>query len=206
MIEYKDINLNYGDKTILNQFSCKIEKGEKVLFRGKSGSGKTTLLKLLLGFEKNYTGSIILDGIDVNEKNIWNIRKKITYIPQTLDMGEGSIKSWLESLFSMKSLKHIKIDDKRVNVVFDNLELSQDMLIKNMDELSGGEKQRAAIAAALLTERKIILMDEATSALDHTMKEKVMKIFLENKEFTVLAISHDTIWHNSGLKIIEIGG
>ena len=70
MIEYNNIMVSFGQSKIFDNFSLKIEHGEKVLLSGKSGSGKTTLLRMLLGFESRYNGEIYFDKLKVNEKNI----------------------------------------------------------------------------------------------------------------------------------------
>ncbi|MGL4955316.1 MAG: ATP-binding cassette domain-containing protein, partial [Cetobacterium sp.] len=75
MIKFKNIDLKFNDKIILKDFNLTINKGEKVLIAGKSGKGKSTLLKILLGFNSPDSGEVLFQNIQLNEKNIDNIRK-----------------------------------------------------------------------------------------------------------------------------------
>jgi putative ABC transport system ATP-binding protein len=84
------------------------------------------------------------------------------------------------------------------------LELEKDILDKNFENLSGGEKQRIGILIALLLERDIFLLDEATSALDSELKKKVVDHFLKHEEWTLFIISHDREWERDKVEIVEI--
>jgi putative ABC transport system ATP-binding protein len=85
------------------------------------------------------------------------------------------------------------------------LELEKDILEKNFETLSGGEKQRIGILIALMLGRDIFLLDEATSALDSGLKKKVVDNFLKNEDWTVFIISHDKEWERNGVELVEIG-
>ena len=85
------------------------------------------------------------------------------------------------------------------------LELNQDILEKNFENLSGGEKQRIGILIALMLERDVFLLDEVTSALDSELKKKVVDHFLKHKDWTLFIISHDREWERDGVEIVEIG-
>ena len=76
--------------------------------------------------------------------------------------------------------------------------LEEELLEKDIDELSGGERQRIAIIISILLKRNIFLLDEATSALDTKLKKLVIDYFLNKKDSTIIAISHDELWHNNG--------
>lgn len=86
-----------------------------------------------------------------------------------------------------------------------DLELEKDILEKDFENLSGGEKQRIGILIALLLEREIFLLDEATSALDAGLKKKVGELFLKHSQWTLFVISHYREWERNGVEIVTIG-
>ena len=204
MIKFENICLNFGDKKIFENFSLDIIKGEKILLSGRSGTGKSTLLKIILGFENNYTGNIYFEEKKIDKKNIWNIRGMTSYVSQNLDIGEGTLSKFIENIFLLKSNRNKKYPEEEIDKYFKAFELKKEILNKNIEELSGGERQRAAIVISLLLGRKIFKLDEVTSALDIKSKEKVIDFFIENKDFTVIAVSHDEAWKKEGVRMVEI--
>jgi len=192
MIKLKDTTVKINDAYILRDFNLSIEKGEKVLISGKSGIGKSTLLKLILGFTLPDKGSIHFDNTNINKKSIWDIRKRIAYVSQDLDIGQGEVKALIKEIFFLKTNSKSAFDNKELINLIHFFELKEDILFKNYEELSGGEKQRIAIIISILLEREVFLLDEITSALDEDLKKKVVKYFLDQKNLTVIIISHDT--------------
>jgi putative ABC transport system ATP-binding protein len=205
MIQFKDVSVAFNGKFIFENFNLTINQGEKVLFFGKSGTGKSTLFHLLLGFLKPTSGIIKIEDQSIDKKNIWNFRKKVGYVNQDLDIGEGKVLDLLNGIFNYHNHSTKTLNDKVINEYLERFSLSNDILYQNLVEISGGEKQRIALLIPLILEKMIFLLDEPTSALDLDMKKKVIQMFLEKDEWTVLATSHDPEWLSQpNLNVIRI--
>lgn len=204
IIRYENACISFGNKKVLSNFSLSIPKGKKVLMKGKSGTGKSTLFKVLLGFEKLSEGSVYYRGKPLSPQLAWQLRKEIAYVSQDTDLGEGPVKVLLEEIRAYRPNRE-KMSPEKLHVLMNDLELEKDILEKNFEDLSGGEKQRIGILIALLLERDIFLLDEATSALDSGLKKKVADHFLEHKDWTLFIISHDREWERGEVEIVEMG-
>ena len=202
LIKYENVGISFGNRNILSGFNLSIKKSQKVLLRGKSGVGKTTLLKMLLGFTRPTKGILYFQNQEIDSKTCWEARKKISYVAQDTDLGEGRVKNLLNEIFSYKTKKE-KLDLNKLWAFMRELELEDDILEKNFQELSGGEKQRIGILISLFLNRDIYLLDEVTSALDVNLKKKVADYFLAREEWTLLVISHDHEWERDGVEIIN---
>lgn len=193
-IEFKNVNFAYDEELILKNINFSITSGERVGFVGASGSGKSTIFNLLSKLYKLENGNILIDGININDISTTSIRQNISLIPQTPYIFNFSI---LENL--KLGNNNIKIEDiekvcKKANI-YDKIMELDDKFDTILGEggviLSGGEKQRLAIARALLKESNIILFDEATSSLDNIAQDKVQKaIYGLDKSKTILIIAH----------------
>ena len=207
-IEFKNVSFAYSKDNVLNNINFIINPGERIGFVGSSGSGKSTIFKLLTKLYSLEEGHILIDGEDINNISNKALRKKISLIPQN------------PYIFNFSVLDNLKIG---------NLDASNDEVkeackktdiynvIMNLDDkfntfvgeggvmLSGGEKQRLAIARTLLTKSNIILFDEATSALDNVTQDKVQKaIYGLDKDKTILIIAHRLSTVNKCDKIIVV--
>ena len=192
LIKFQHVSKKFSEQFVLDNFSFEINEGDKVQISGRSGLGKTTLFRLLLGFEQADSGNILFNNNCLENKSYWEFRKTVAYISQDLNIGYGKVRNFFTETLALKSNFHIK---SKALAMLDNylefFEIPVSFLDKNIEELSGGEKQRIAIINALLLERKIFLLDEISSALDNSLKIKTIDFFLTNPEFTVLYISHD---------------
>jgi putative ABC transport system ATP-binding protein len=205
MIRLENINVKFNDDYLIKDLSFTVEKGEKFLIYGQSGIGKTTIFRLLLGFEFPQTGKIYFEDKVLDVPTVWDIRQKVAYVSQNLDIGGGNVSRLIQRVFSYKSNAHITVSDERQKELLSFFRLKESILNEDFEKLSGGEKQRIAIIISVLLDRNIFLIDEPTSSLDIELKERVMKYFIENKTWTVLAISHDTDWLNrSGLRVVNL--
>lgn len=202
MLELKNINLKYTNKTLFNNFGFKVEKGEKILIKGESGKGKSTMLKIILGFACADSGEVYIDKEKLDKKTVWNIRKKLAYVSQGLEFKPGKTKEVFEEIFSYENNKDIDYK-KKTDYFFNYFDLDEDILSKSTEELSGGEKQRIGIIIAILLDRELYLLDEISSALDEKLKKKVADYFLKSDK-TVLIVSHDREWQREGLRLLEI--
>ena len=204
IIKYENIGIFFGSKKIISGFSLRILRGQKILLRGKSGTGKSTLFKMLLGFESPSEGSLYYKKKPVNSHVAWEIRKEVGYISQDTDLGEGPVKNQLNEIFSYRPNRE-KMDSKKLNALMKEFELDKDILEKNFENLSGGEKQRIGILIALMLGRDTFLLDEVTSALDSELKKRVVDHFLKHKNWTLFIISHDKEWERDEVEIVELG-
>jgi len=196
VISFKQIDLVYNDKKIIEQLSLDINKGDKIAILGKSGVGKSSLFYLLLGFVASYNGEVYFNNILIDGKTVWDVRKQIAFIDQDVSLGQGKAIDWIKLAFDFKCNFLQYFPEKEMDDLLEYFELSKDTLDKNIEELSGGERQRLAIITAILLNRKVFLFDEITSALDKHLKQKTVDFFIKHKEWTVIVISHDSVWLN----------
>ena len=192
MISFKNISIKFNNKIVLNNFNLVVNPGEKILISGVSGKGKTTLLKLLLGFSTPNSGNIFVDNLELNEQNINIIRNKIGYMPQSTPFLNVKIEKLIHTIFNFKENLKTKLDMDILIKTLKEFNLDSSILSKNINQLSGGEKQRLAFVIIILLDRKIWVLDEITSSLDQDMKEKVTNYIL-NTNKTVILVSHDKI-------------
>lgn len=181
--------------TALKNVNFNVEEGEFIAIMGESGSGKTTLLNILASLDKPTAGKIILNGIEttsIKEKDLAAFRRDhLGFVFQDFNLlNTFNIKDniFLPLVLQGKSLSMMQ---KRLAILASSLEI-EDILLKYPYEVSGGQKQRTAIARALITSPDILLADEPTGALDSRTSEKILKIFenIEHKGQTILMVTH----------------
>ena len=174
--EFKDVSFKYEKRGVLKNLSFKVNSKETVAFVGKSGSGKTTIFNLLCKMYDAESGVITIDGIDIKELDKDSIRGNITIISQSPYIFNLSIIDNFKLIKSDVTLDEIKKACKVacLDEYIESLPDKYDTIIgEGGVNLSGGEKQRLAIARALIQDTRIILFDEATSALDNETQEKI---------------------------------
>ncbi|ACF13125.1 ABC transporter-related protein [Chloroherpeton thalassium ATCC 35110] len=203
MIELKQVYVNRGGETILSAISCRIGEGEKVVFRGTSGSGKSTLLKTLIGGQKISSGQMLFQGQPVEKKNIFSVRNSMSYIGQEPILGAETVREALLLPFSFKAHRHAKPSEEQIFLQLEKMHLRRDIIERKSAEISGGEKQRIAIARALLLRKRVFIADEITSALDPESKEAVMQCLFKPAH-TVISVSHDPDWIARCSRILTI--
>ncbi len=198
MIEYKNVSVQYHEKYVFQDISIRIEKNQKVVIASKSGTGKTTLFYLLLGFARQDSGEVFFDGAELNDKSVWQVRKKVAYVSQDLSIGSGVAGDLINRYLMYHANINLSVSDDDIQSKLALFELDSNVLKKNVNDLSGGEKQRLAIVIACLLNRDVYLLDEVTSFLDKNLKNKVSDYFLNLKDKTVVVISHDNVWLRDG--------
>ncbi|MCF8018369.1 MAG: ATP-binding cassette domain-containing protein [Vallitaleaceae bacterium] len=197
MIGYLNINKSYGDKELFKDFNLEIKSGEKVLLSASSGSGKTTLIRFLLGFDKPDSGDIIVDDMTLNHHNLRSIREKIAYVSQDIDLPSLTTEALLDKIFSYKVNNHIKDYKDNFLELSKTFQLDDQVLRTQIQDFSGGERQRIGLIIALLLNRPYLLLDEITSGLDHDLKALIMNHIM-NLDATVIIVSHDALWKSEG--------
>lgn len=192
-VEFKNISFAYGGKRLIQDMNYHINLGEKIAIVGESGSGKSTILKLLTGLIKPDNGEILINGQRLSEMNLTDYYGHIVYISQDVPIFEGTL---------------------RENIVFDKI-VSDEEIISALDEvclkefykkakegldtrigerganISGGERQRLALARLWFTDADLVILDEATSAMDAAMEKAVMRAVMRKLEDkAVIMVSH----------------
>ena len=190
-IEFKDVTFSYPtkpDKIILKGLSFTINAGLNVAVVGLSGSGKSTIIQLIERFYDVNKGEILIDGKNIKEYNLYELRKKIGLVLQEPSIFKRNI---------YENILYGKLDAKKENVleVAKRAKIEHKLMVNdyedNKNPLSGGEKQRVAMARAFLKDPAIILMDESTSAMDKETENEVLKNFFQMmKGKTCINVSH----------------
>jgi len=181
MITISNLYLQFQKELIFKDFSLKVSKGERLSIVGDSGKGKSTLLHLLLGFVPDFKGDVNISTLQLNAKNIKNIRKQIAWLPQEIALNFQTVEQLFMAPFDLEiNKKHLPIQ-KEIATIFRAFDLSEDLLKKKTKEISGGQKQRILLASIFLTKKPIILLDEPTSALDTAVKKKITDYVRQNK-------------------------
>ena len=217
IIKRLNFSINSNEK-ILNDINLEIKENSKVAFVGKSGSGKSTLIDLISGFHNDYLGEIFVDKINFKEINKDSWRKIIGYVSQETFIFNDTVKNNL--LFGLNdSIDNSQLQNAcREAEILDTILSSKDGFDTILGErgiiLSGGEKQRLALARLFLKKPKIILLDEATSALDSESEQKVKNaIYKLSEGRTVISVAHrlstisdyDIIYVLENGQIVEYG-
>ncbi|MEN8929083.1 MAG: ABC transporter ATP-binding protein, partial [Flavobacteriales bacterium] len=210
-IDFKNLNFKYEDNYVINQVSFSIPKGKSVALVGQSGSGKSTIANLLPRFYDLHEGEITLDGTNIKDIALKNLRDLMGVVTQDAILFNDTIANNIS--FGMKNTSQEKIEEaaKIANAHDFILTLPQGYKTNIGDgggKLSGGQKQRISIARAVLKNPDILVLDEATSALD-TESERLVQDALNNlmKNRTSLIIAHrlSTIQHADEIIVMEEG-
>ncbi|MFC2130293.1 ATP-binding cassette domain-containing protein [Bacteroidota bacterium] len=205
MINFINIKLKLNSRILFENFNFSIEKGEKAALKGRSGRGKTTLFNMIMGFSKPDSGKIIFDSNELSMKNIREIRKRISWLPQNSNIiGRGRVKEQVMIPFRFSANKHLLPDNRILEEELEKINLEKSILDSSFDEISGGEKQRIGIMICRLLKRDLMLLDEPTSALDKENLNAVIDYLCAEKETTILSASHDEEWLKHCNNVIEI--
>lgn len=202
-----------NDKAVINGFSMNVRQGESIAIVGKSGCGKSTFAKLLLGFYQPKGGNIKINGVDYKSANMTEIREMISYVPQEPYLYNVSI---AENIAYGRSGAGVEVSREEI-IEAAKAANAHNFIIKLPDgydtipgergnKLSGGEKQRIAIARAVIKNAPILLLDEATSALDNE-SERLVNEAVKNisKERTTIMIAHRSSTIAMADRVVEMG-
>lgn len=184
MIKIRNVSKDYGEGTVLQDFSLEMASGEMVILLGESGCGKTTLLRILAGFEQAGEGQIWIGG-RLMEENIAPNQRELAMVFQEPALWNHM--SVLKNItYGMKEKNH-----QRLAEIMDALEISG-LEHRYPEELSGGQAKRVALARALAADREILLLDEPLSNIDAETKKKILAFLDKNYKGkkTILYVTH----------------
>jgi len=202
-LDMKDVSYAYHDgHPVLRQLSLKIPKGTWIGIEGKSGIGKSTLMDLIIRFYSPSSGDLTLDDTPVPELSLEWYRSHIAYVPQEPFLFSGTVRDNI-ALFCGGSVSDSDIEKALKGAyIFDFVMALPQKLDTGIGDngvtMSGGEKQRLAIAIALLMKRPLLLLDEATSNMDQESERHVRQYLREQVDrhnLTVISISHRKAFH-----------
>ena len=179
-LEFKHVKFNYADKenAAINDINLKIAAGETVAFVGSTGGGKSTLVKLLLRFYEQQQGQITLDGQNINELNLQDLRRAIGYVAQDTFLADATVAENIAYGSNQTSLDDIINAAKAAEAHEFIITLPQGYQTQVGErgmKLSGGQRQRLALARAILKNPPILILDEATSAVDNETEAAIQR-------------------------------
>ena len=213
-VEVKNLNFSYGEKEILKDLNMKIKSNKITAIVGESGCGKSTLAKLVGGFERNYDGDILYNGLSEISNDSLN---------ENIMLVDNNPYFFKESLrYNLKMANKNADDDKLRQVLeevglysyFKNIGGLDSILESAGNNLSGGQKQRLAIGRVLLKEPKILILDESISNIDKESEDLILNLIQKLKEkMTIILITHrlntvlqaDYIYYLDNKKVAEEG-
>ena len=194
-IDFKDVTFSYDKKVnVLKNINVSIKKGDFIALVGESGSGKTTFSDLIMNFHHLENGNINIDDIDIRDINVNSLRQKIGLVSQDSILFNDTVSNNIKLGSPQSSNKDIYESAKKANA-FEFIEKMSDKFDTNIGEkgvrISGGQKQRLAIARAIIKNPEILILDEATSALDSHSEKKIQEaIDSFSNEMTLIIIAH----------------
>lgn len=192
----RDLWFSYGHRDVLKGISLNLEGPEVLCIAGPNGSGKTTLLKCIDGILRPKRGIILINGRDLREMKRLEIARIISYVPQNESMALSFPRVLEVVLAGRRPYITWYPSERDVEKAWESLSILgiEDLAMRNINELSGGEKQKVLLARALAQEAEVLLLDEPTSNLDLKYQIEVMKLVRDltrSKEFSTMIAMHD---------------
>ena len=194
-IEFKDVSFRYGSRSpALSHVSFTIPYGKKVALVGSSGSGKSTITKLLLKYYEPESGTISVGGVDLDEYSNASVRRAIAYVPQNVELFSKTIYDNIRISRPEASLDEVKAAAKKADAheFIRKLPLQYNTYLEEAGNgLSGGEKQRLALARAFLKDANLYILDESTSSLDFGTENTIFDmIYNQLADRSMLIVAH----------------
>ena len=214
-VEFKNVSFKYpdADEYLLENISFKVEKGETIAFIGSTGSGKSTLINLVPRFYDVTDGEVLVDGINVKDYKLEELHNKIGYIPQKAVMFTGNVSTNVSYGDNGKKITKNKIKDAiKVAQASDFVEKMDNgyeaHIARGGTNISGGQKQRLAIARAIAKDPEIYIFDDSFSALDYKtdyVLRKELKKYTKNATSMIVAQRIGTIMNADKIIVLDNG-
>src|SRR5690625_712208 len=196
MIEFKNVSFRYADDQpwVLKNISFEIYQNEWVAIIGHNGSGKSTIAKLMNGLLFPQEGEIIINGKQVNEETIWEVRKDVGMVFQNPDNQFVGTTVQDDVAFGMENRGFSR--DEMANRIEQTLKAvgMEEYMLTEPHRLSGGQKQRVAIASVLAISPEVLILDEATAMLDPKGRSEIMQTVAHvqaQQQLSLITITHD---------------
>lgn len=175
MIEVQSLHKRYGSIDAVNGISFQVNRGEILGFLGPNGAGKSTTMKMISGFVRPSSGTILVDGLNVQEHPV-AIKEKIGYLPENGPVyGEMTVQEFLNFIAEIRGFRDLLEKEEKIDRVCDLCRLNS-VRHQSIETLSKGFKQRVGFAQAVLHDPPVLIMDEPTDGLDPNQKKEVRKI------------------------------
>ncbi|MDP7071483.1 MAG: ABC transporter ATP-binding protein [Candidatus Marinimicrobia bacterium] len=200
LFRLENVSLKISGKLLLENISLDISQGDFMLITGPSGSGKTTLLRMLNGLHSPTSGNVHYNGKPILNENLAQTRQEIGMVFQNLAVFMGSVRENL--LLRQRWDASFLPSEKDTANALQNVDLAGDMLNADARSLSGGEKQRLALARVLLNNPKALLLDEPTANLDEALAAQILERISKLKHdlgLTVVLVSHQSSAYMEGI-------
>lgn len=204
LLQLKNVGYQAGSTKILNNINFDLHPGEFKLITGPSGCGKSTLLKIVASLLSPDDGEIVFEGKNITTLNPEAYRQQVSYCAQTPALFGDTV---YDNLIFPWQIRHQRPEPQALLDDLARFELPETILNKNINELSGGEKQRISLIRNVQFLPKVLLLDEITSALDESNKRNVNEIihhYVRDKQVGVLWVTHDKDEINHADKIITL--
>ncbi len=204
LLQVNNVGYQVGTTKILNNISFNLRPGEFKLITGPSGCGKSTLLKIIASLLSPTRGEILFAGEDITTLTPENYRQHVSYCAQTPALFGDTV---YDNLIFPWQIRHQRPDAGAFLADLARFQLPETILAKNINELSGGEKQRISLIRNLQFLPQVLLLDEITSALDESNKRNVNEIihhYARDKQTGVLWVTHDKDEINHADEIITL--
>ena len=199
------------DKSVLNSVSFSVGSGQKIAVVGPSGAGKSTIASLLLRFYDASEGNIRIDGLDIEEYDLHDLRNAMALVPQEILLFGGSIRENIAYGKPRATQEEIELAAKKANAL-DFIKSFPEGFSTTVGErgiqLSGGQRQRVAIARAILKDPKILILDEATSSLDaesERIVQEALETLMEGRTSIIIAHRLSTIRKADKIVVLDNG-
>jgi len=194
-ISFENVTFSYGESTVLDNISFRVEPGQTVAIVGQTGSGKSSLTKLVNRIYDVTEGRILIDGVDVRDWNLASLRSQISAIEQDIFLFSRSVAEniafGLGQQAGQAAIEQAARDAQAHDFIMDFKDGYDTLVGERGVTLSGGQRQRLAIARALLTDPRILILDDSTSAIDSATEDKIQQAInrvLQGR--TTLLITH----------------
>lgn len=185
-IEFHDVSLSKSDKVILSQINLAFEPNKKYLIIGRNGSGKSSLLRLLKGFDKDYSGEILINGIEMKCYSSQELADKAIYINEQVSLFCDSVRN------NITMYNNYSEEDILTATQMAGLKVNPERIISDGEiNLSSGERRRIELARAYLSKAPVLVFDEAISTLDIQTAYSIEKTMLDMSDRTIIFVSHN---------------
>ena len=199
--------IKIGERHLDLRLCFDVNEGELCCVTGESGCGKTSLLRAIMGFLMLAGGMVTVCGVEPKPQSVARLRQHTAYVPQELHPPVEWVKEMVALPFSLRLNKHLPLDTNRMFENWEHMGLAPSLYDQRVNELSGGQRSRIALATAMMLDKSLLIADEPTASLDNEWSMKVartLREYAEENMKAVLVVSHDNIMANEAHRTIKV--